>query len=195
MRNGKLYVTIIFAGVILTGVILGIIFLSNRYSKDDEKVATNNKVYDGNKSHGTKWLNFLYGFFYVQIVLGSLGALNTISILFSHQRNSNVNIENLIYGYYLLSILISVAGIVFRIKAEKTKFTPQGYKNLMGVFIVDSVSFLWICVTNGIIYALRYDNMLFILFGIAFSLVLIGAIIVPNYIYFNKRKYIYDKNN
>ena len=59
MRNGKLYVTIIFAGVILTGVILGIIFLSNRYSKDNEKVATNNKVYDGNKSHGTKWLNFL----------------------------------------------------------------------------------------------------------------------------------------
>lgn len=126
------------------------------------------------KSYGTKWLDFLYGFIVFQCVMLVISLLLVIG---EAQRYATFyGSSETMEGIVCLSVLAIATSFIVKIFALKKKYTESGYTLLIASLVID----VFCVLVLGVVKA-----------GISG---LMTILLIPNLIYLKKRKALFDRN-
>lgn len=124
-----------------------------------------------------KWFNFLYGWFIVEIVLNILGTFSNFGSLNRYKSiyGSLYGINEVVYAI----IFCTIVRIILKIIAVSNKHKEGGYLAINAVLVWDLVHWL--------IWGSQYGFLGAVLCPLGMS-----AFIIPSFMYFKKRKFVYD---
>ena len=133
------------------------------------------------KAPGTKWLQFLYILFPIQIVLFILSIVFFLISLFRPSIIANIDSQ-----FAVFALIFDIIRVAIKIAAIKNKTSSKGYKPLIASIVFDLLTALIVSFRQNKYAQSRFE------FSALVILILI-AIAVPNIIYILKRRFIYEE--
>lgn len=132
------------------------------------------------KAPGTKWLQFLYILFPIQIVLFILSIVFFLISLFRPSIIANIDSQ-----FAVFALIFDIIRVAIKIAAIKNKTSSKGYKPLIASIVFDLLTALIVSFRQN-----KYAQSHFAYSALV--LLIVVAIAVPNIIYILKRRFIYE---
>ena len=125
---------------------------------------------------GTRWLNFLYGFFIFQCVVLPFSVISVIHqiIEYKYLYGSTYGMS----GIAVISFVLVVIRFIIKVCACRTKFTKTGYGLFMASLVIDAI----VTTVNG------FSQSPIVGIG---SAVIAIAVFAPNAVYVTNRRELY----